>query len=210
MKVNIKFMEEKLLVLSTDNINKINEIKNILKDLPIKVLSKKELGIQDIKVKEDGTTLKENAIKKAMGISKEVEGIIVADDTGLFVDYLDGRPGVYSSRYSGEDGSYKKNNEKLLRELDGVSLEKRTAHFETVIAIITENKEIKTVTGRCEGKIGFEPKGSEGFGYDPLFIVDGYGKTFAELGEDIKNNISHRAKALKNLKVELKRQLEDD
>lgn len=203
-------MKEKRLVLSTDNINKVEEIKNILKDLPIKVLSKKDLGLEKIEIEESGTTLEENAILKAKGIAKEVENIVVADDTGLFVDYLGGKPGVHSSRYSGEEGSYRKNNEKLLRELEGVPLEKRTAYFETVIAIITEEKEIKIVTGRCNGKIGFEPKGNKGFGYDPLFIVDGYGKTFAELGEEIKNNISHRAKALEKLKYELERQLEVD
>ncbi len=203
-------MKEKLLILSTDNTHKVDEIKYILRNLPIKVLSKKDVGLEDLEIKENGTTLEENAIKKAKGISKEIEGIIVADDTGLFVDYLGGRPGVYSSRYSGKNGSYKDNNKKLLRELEGVPLEKRTAYFETVIAIIMENKKIKTVTGICEGKIGFEPKGDKGFGYDPLFIVDGHGETFAELGEDIKNNISHRAKALEKLKVELERQLEDD
>lgn len=203
-------MGEKPLVLSTDNIHKVNEIKYILRNLPIKVLSKKDVGLEKIEIEEDGTTLEENAIKKAKGISKEIEGIIVADDTGLFVDYLGGKPGIYSSRYSGEEGSYKKNNEKLLRELEGVPLEKRTAYFETIIAIITEEKKVKIVTGRCNGKIGFEPKGDKGFGYDPLFIVDGYGKTFAQLGDDIKNNISHRAKALEKLKDELERQLEVD
>jgi len=203
-------MKNKKIILSTGNIDKIEEIKDILKDLPFSIYSKKEVGLGDLEVEEDGDTLEENAIKKAMAISERVDGIVIADDTGLFVDKLNGAPGVYSSRYAGEDVSYEDNNRKLLKELEGTPSEERTAKFQTVIAIVTEDKKIKTVYGECRGRIGFEVKGSEGFGYDPLFIVDGYGKTFAQLGEEVKNKISHRAKALEKLKKELEKLAGDD
>lgn len=203
-------MNRKLLIVSSDNSHKIAEIKSILKDLPITVLSKTEAGCGDIEVIEDGDTLEENATKKAVEIAKRVNGIVIADDTGLFVDRLNGEPGVYSARYSGENATYISNNQKLLKKLEGVSLEDRTAKFKTIIAIVLEDKSVKLVSGECSGKIGFEPKGENGFGYDPLFIVNGYGKTFAELGEEIKNTISHRANALKKLKEELKILLEDE
>lgn len=202
-------MNKKVLVVSSDNNHKISEIKEILKDLPVTVLSKTEAGCGDISVLEDGNTLEENAIKKAVEIAKRINAIVIADDTGLFVDRLGGEPGVYSARYSGENATYESNNKKLLEKLEGVPLEERTAKFKTVIAIVLEDKSIKLASGECRGKIGFEPKGENGFGYDPLFIVDGYGKTFAELGEEVKNKISHRANALKNLKKELKNILED-
>ncbi|MBW4827609.1 MAG: RdgB/HAM1 family non-canonical purine NTP pyrophosphatase [Clostridiaceae bacterium] len=203
-------MKNKKIILSTGNIDKIEEIKDILKDLPFSIYSKKEVGFGGLEVEEDGDTLEENAIKKAMAISERVDGIVIADDTGLFVDKLKGAPGVYSSRYAGEDVSYEDNNRKLLKELEGIPLEERTAKFETVITIVTEDKKIKTVYGECRGRIGFETKGSRGFGYDPLFIVDGYGKTFAQLGEEVKNKISHRAKALEKLKKELEKLAGDD
>ena len=203
-------MINRRLILSTGNNNKISEIKDILVDLPVEVYSKAELGLKNLEVDEDGKTLEENAIKKAIAIIGETEGIVIADDTGLFVDKLDGRPGVHSSRYSGEGATYEDNNKKLLRELEGVPMEGRTASFKTVIAIVTEDRSVKTVYGECKGKIGFELRGEDGFGYDPLFIVDGFGKTFAELGEEVKNKISHRAKALEELKKEIKKLLEDD
>lgn len=203
-------MKNKKIILSTGNIDKIEEIKDILKDLPFYIYSKNEVGLGDLEVEEDGDTLEENAIKKAMAISERIDGIVIADDTGLFVDKLNGAPGVYSSRYAGEDVSYEDNNRKLLKELEGTPSEERTAKFQTVIAIVTEDKKIKTVYGECRGRIDFEVKGSEGFGYDPLFIVDGYGKTFAQLGEEVKNKISHRAKALEKLKKELEKLAGDD
>ncbi|MCR2044630.1 XTP/dITP diphosphatase [Anaerosalibacter massiliensis] len=198
------------IILSTGNINKVEEIEDILKGLPFSIYSKKEIGLGDLEVEEDGETLEENAIKKALAISEKVNGIVIADDTGLFVDALDGAPGVYSARYAGEEASYEDNNKKLLEELKGVALAERDAKFKTIIAIVTEDKQVKTVSGECKGKIGFELKGKEGFGYDPLFIVEGYEKTFAQLGEEIKNKISHRAKALEKLKIELEKLVEDD
>ncbi|WP_069650250.1 XTP/dITP diphosphatase [Caloranaerobacter ferrireducens] len=196
-------MNKTRLIVASGNVHKIDEIKKILKGLPLEILSKDEVGLKELDVIEDGNTLEENAIKKAVEVSKRVDGIVIADDTGLFVDKLDGRPGIYSSRYGGENATYEDNNRKLLKELEGVKLEDRTAKFKTVIAIVMEDKSYKTVEGECLGKIALNPKGNEGFGYDPLFIVDGYNKTFAELGEDIKNKISHRANALKKLRVEL-------
>ena len=201
---------ERKLILSTGNKNKVEEIKDILKDLAIKVLSKDEVGINNLHVVEDGSTLEENAIKKAKALKDKVDGMVMADDTGLFVDYLNGEPGINSARYSGEEGNDEKNIEKLLGKLEGVPMEKRRATFKTVIALITEDNRTITVQGECKGYIGFEKKGQSGFGYDPLFIVEGYGRTFAELGEVIKNKISHRAKALENLRKEIVNILEDD
>lgn len=203
-------MERRRLILSTGNINKVMEIKDILKDLPIEVLSKDEAGIKNFDVDEDGETLEENAIKKAKELKKKINGIVMADDTGLFVDYLNGEPGINSARYSGPEANSEKNIEKLLKELEGVPMEKRGATFRTIIALVTEDDRTITVEGQCKGYIGFERKGESGFGYDPLFIVEGYGKTFAELGEDIKNKISHRAKALEKLRDEIVNILEDD
>ncbi|MFA5523808.1 MAG: RdgB/HAM1 family non-canonical purine NTP pyrophosphatase [Tissierellales bacterium] len=197
-------MSKKTLIVSSDNSHKIVEIKKILKDLPITVLSKTEAGCGEIKVIEDGNTLEENAIKKAVEIAKQVNAIVIADDTGLFVDNINGEPGIYSARYSGENATDSSNRKKLLKELEGVGFEKRTAKFKTIIAIVLEDKSVKLASGECSGKIGLEEKGENGFGYDSLFIADGYDKTFSQLGEEIKNTISHRANALKNLREELK------
>lgn len=202
-------MERRKLILSTGNPHKVVEIKDILKELPIEVLSKDDLGFKEFDVEEDGKTLEENAIKKAKELKKKVEGMVMADDTGLFVDYLGEEPGIKSARYSGPTATDEKNRIKLLHELEGVPMEKRNATFKTVIALITEDHRTITVYGQCKGYIGFEEKGDSGFGYDPIFIIEGYGKTFAELGEDIKNKISHRAKALDNLKNEIINILED-
>lgn len=203
-------MQKRTIILSTGNIHKVQEIKDILKDLNLNILSKDDVGLKEFDVEEDGDTLEENAIKKAKCLSEKVDGIVIADDTGLFVDKLNGEPGVYSSRYAGEHVTYEDNNRKLLANLEGVPLNERTAAFRTVIAIVTEDKKVMTVCGECKGKIGFQLQGDAGFGYDPLLIVDGYERTFAELGEEIKNKISHRAKALEELKKKLKNILEDD
>ncbi|MTI68581.1 MAG: RdgB/HAM1 family non-canonical purine NTP pyrophosphatase [Firmicutes bacterium] len=202
-------MENRRIIVSSGNKHKIEEIKDILKGLPFNILSKDEVGLKDLDIIEDKETLKENAIKKALEVSKETKGIVIADDTGLFVDKLDGRPGIYSARYAGENATFKDNNDLLLKELKGISLDKRTAKFITVIAIV-DGENIETVVGECRGKIGFNLRGENGFGYDPLFIVDDYNKTFAELGEDIKNKISHRANALVKLRDKLKDMIKDD
>ena len=198
------------IVISTGNQHKVDEIKNILKDLPFEVISKNQLGIENLQVIEDGNTLEENSIKKAKALSEMTDYMVIADDSGLFVDALDGQPGIYSSRYGGQEANDSKNNERLLKELKHISLEERTGRFRTVIALIKEDKEVITIEGECKGSIAFEKKGQGGFGYDPVFMPDGYDKSFAELGKDFKNQISHRAKALDKLKKLLLELIKDE
>lgn len=203
-------MKHRRLVLSSNNIHKIDEIGRILEDLPIEVLSKRDIGLENLEVIEDGTTLEENSKKKAIALSEKTEYMVMADDSGIFVEALNGAPGVYSARYSGDDGNDEENNKKLLRELKDVPLEDRRGSFLTVIALVTEDKEVFTVKGECKGHIIFEPKGSNGFGYDPLFVPDRYDKTFGELDSEVKNKISHRAKALEEMRKLLIRLIEGD
>ena len=188
------------MILSSGNEHKVKEIKEILKDFDIEIVSKDELGFEDFDVDEDRDTLEGNAFKKAEELSKLVKGLVIADDTGLFVDALNGAPGVYSARYAGEHSSYKDNNELLLKNLKDVPMEKRTAYFKTVIAVILEDGLKLKAEGICKGKIGFEVHGENGFGYDPLFIVEGLEKSFGEMTDEEKNSLSHRANALRNLK----------
>ncbi len=199
-------MNKRKLVLSTENKHKVDEIKDILKDVDIEVVSRGELDIEDFHVVEDGETLEENSIKKARELAERCDYMVIADDTGLFVNALNGEPGIYSSRYAGEDGNDYKNCTKLLKNLE--DKKDRSAYFKTVIALITEDKKIYTLEGICKGSIETERKGSGGFGYDPVFKPEGYDHTFAELGELVKNRISHRAKALIELKEILKSILE--
>ena len=203
-------MKHRKLVLSTNNIHKVEEIKDILKDLPIEVLSKKDLGLEELDVVEDGTTLEENSIKKAKALSNKTDYMVMADDSGLFVEALNGVPGVYSSRYAGEEGNDLKNNKKLIKELENIPLENRNGSFKTVIALVTEEKQALTVRGECKGHIISSPRGENGFGYDPLFIPEGYNETFGELGEEVKNKISHRAKALEEIRKTLINLLKED
>lgn len=198
-------MGKRKLVISTGNQNKIDEIAAILKDLPIEILSKNDIGLGDLDVIEDGNTLEENSRIKAKALADKTDYMVVADDSGLFVDALNGEPGVYSSRYGGEEGNNELNNKKLIEELKNVPLKDRGAKFKTVIVLITEDKEEVTVEGQCKGTIGLESKGNHGFGYDPLFTPEGFSETFSELGEEIKNKTSHRAKALELLKTELEK-----
>lgn len=200
-------MSTRKLILSTGNKHKVDEIKDILKDLNIQVLSKNELDIEEFDVEEDGTTLEENSIKKAKALAEKCDYMVIADDTGLFVNALNGQPGVYSSRYAGEEGNDLKNCLKLLDNLEGMG--DRSAYFKTVIALVTEDKTIYTLEGICKGSIIEERRGSGGFGYDPVFKPEGYDQTFSQLGVETKNKISHRAKALVQLKNVLKDILED-
>ena len=149
---------------------------------------------------EDGKTLEENAVKKAVQVSKFLKKFAVADDSGLEVDFLNGDPGVYSARFSGKGATYKSNNEKLLRLLKDVPIAKRKACFKCVIAIADKGRIVGVAEGKCRGKIGFESKGDNGFGYDPIFIPNGFKKTFAQMGALGKNKISHRSIALKKAK----------
>jgi len=187
------------LVIASRNSGKIKEIKAILKDLKLDILDTGYFkGIP--RVVEDGKTLEANASKKARTISKYTKKITIADDSGLEVKMLDGRPGVKSARFAGDEGDPLKNNLKLLRLLDNVPIGKRQARFVCVMCIAKDGKVLKTVKGVCSGRISDEMKGEKGFGYDPLFIPAGYAKTFAELSQSTKNRLSHRYKALRKAK----------
>ncbi|MDD4169146.1 MAG: XTP/dITP diphosphatase [Desulfotomaculaceae bacterium] len=183
------------LVLATGNQGKVREMSDILAAYGIEVLSLREFPlIGDIK--EDGDTFKANAIKKAT-VTAGLAGLTaLADDSGLEVDYLNGAPGVLSARFAGEERNDFANNIKLLHLLAGVPPEKRTARFQCVIAIASPGGPVHTVQGTCEGVIAGEPQGEGGFGYDPLFYLPEYGKTFAEIELELKNKISHRGRAL--------------
>jgi XTP/dITP diphosphohydrolase len=187
------------LIVATRNKDKLREIKALLKGLPVDVFSLD--SFKDVpEVIEDGKTLEDNAIKKAVQTSKLLKKFIVADDSGLEVEYLNGDPGVYSARFSGKGATYKSNNEKLLKLLKDVPSAKRKACFKCVIAVVDKSKIIGLAEGVCRGKICLASKGDNGFGYDPIFIPDGYKKTFAEMGPVLKNKISHRSKALAKAK----------
>lgn len=194
----------KRLVVASNNQHKIEEIKAMLSKYNISVISLKEAAL-DIDVEEDGSTFMENAYKKAFEISKILkEDMILADDSGLMVDALGGAPGIYSARFSGEHGNYKKNNEKLKALMLGKPKEERKAQFVCAMVLITGKKQIIKVQGEVNGYIIEEEKGHSGFGYDPLFYVPEYGLTFAEMDASLKNKISHRRKALEKLDKEIK------
>lgn len=193
------------LILSSSNIDKIKEIQDIIGE-KYQVVLKSDVGLEDFDVEEIGKTLKENAYIKAKALYDLVKDNVIADDTGLFVDALDGAPGIYSARYSGEEASYKKNNEKLLYELRHLeNLKDRTARFITVICFINKNGEVYYTEGILEGYIGFYPKGENGFGYNPLFIIKDVNKTLAQLTDKERLVINHRRKALDQLKNILER-----
>ena len=185
----------KQLIIATRNPGKVKEIRDILAHLPLDIISLND--VEDVpEIVEDGTTFAENARKKAETVQRHTDGIVLADDSGLEVDYLQGAPGIYSARYAGENAYDALNNEKLLRELEGVPENQRTARFHCAMAVAASGRETVVAEGSCPGIIAEEPRGQGGFGYDPLFIVSAYDKTFAELPLEIKNEISHRSKAL--------------
>lgn len=182
------------VILASNNKHKLEEIKKILTPLGYDVLSQAEAGC-DIDVDETGTTFEENAALKAQAVYDRMKTAVIADDSGLEVDYLNGAPGVYSHRYAGENATDADRCAKLLSELSGVETEKRTARFVCVICFIDENGNKKVIRGTCEGIIGTEPRGENGFGYDPVFM---YGdRSFAEVSSEEKNTVSHRADALR-------------
>jgi len=187
------------IVLATRNEDKIKEIKKILVFLPVEFLSLKQFPHLP-KINEDGKILKENALKKAKLVAKLTGKIALADDSGLEVEALNGAPGVFSSRFAGQGCTYAENNRKLLKLMKNVPSEKRNALFRCVLALATPFGKVKTVEGKIKGKISRRILGRYGFGYDPVFIVPSYGKTFAQLGPRIKNKISHRAQALFKIK----------
>ena len=195
----------KKLVIASNNEGKIKEIKKVLADLPVEVLSLRDIGLE-IDVEEDGLTFEDNAKKKSVEIYKELiknekdNFIVMSDDSGLEVDYLNGEPGVFSARYAGEHGNDKKNNEKLLLNLSGVSNDNRKARFVCQLALINDKNEYRTVRGTVEGYILEEEKGNGGFGYDPLFLYEPLNRSFGELTMEEKNKISHRGVALQKVK----------
>ena len=193
----------KKVIFATGNTGKMKEIREILSDLDAEVLSMKEAGIQ-VDIVEDGKTFEENALIKAATICKLTGEIVLADDSGLEIDYLNKEPGVYSARYMGEDTDYHIKNANLIERMNGVPDEQRTARFVCAIAAAFPDGTVKTVRGTMEGRIGYEEKGENGFGYDPIFFLPEYGCTSAELSMEEKNKISHRGKALQAIKDELK------
>ncbi len=194
----------KRIIFATKNAGKIKEINAILSDMGVSVISMKEAGIC-ADAEENGCTYEENALIKARAAAALTQDIVLADDSGLEIDYLNGEPGIYSARYLGEDTPYSVKNAELVRRLEGVPDEQRTARFVCAIAaVMPDGKEI-TVRAAIEGRIGYEEKGSGGFGYDPIFYVPKLHKTTAELTEAEKNEVSHRGKALRLMKEELKK-----
>lgn len=190
-------------ILATNNMKKLAEMQRILSPLGINVVTAKMLGKQLEDVEEDGKTFEDNAKLKARAACKEMNMPAIADDSGLCVDYLDGAPGIFSARFAGEHGNDEKNNDLLLEKLDGVPLEKRTAHYVCAICCTFPDGREIVVRGECNGVIGFERDGHEGFGYDPLFLVDG--KDFGRYTAEEKDKISHRGNALRLLTKELEK-----
>ena len=192
------------IIFATGNAGKIREINAIMADTGMEVVSVKDAGIQ-IDVEENGKTYEENALIKARAAAAGSKDIVMADDSGLEIDYLNGEPGIYSARYLGEDTSYRIKNADLVSRLEGVPDEKRTARFVCAIAAVLPDGRELTVRAAIEGRIGYEEKGANGFGYDPIFYVPEFQKTTAELTETEKNEVSHRGKALRLMKEELKK-----
>ena len=191
------------MVVATRNAGKLREIRAVLAPLGLEILSLEDFPeIPD--VVEDGATFRENAVKKATETARRTGERTVADDSGLMVDALQGRPGVYSSRYAGENATDEERCMKVLAEMAGVPAGSRQAVFVCAIALAEPGGQAQVVEGECRGEIAFSPRGSEGFGYDPIFFLPEYGKTMAELPPEVKNRISHRARALEKLKVVLK------
>lgn len=197
------------VIFATGNKGKVKEIQMILADMVKEVITMKEAGIE-IEVEENGSTYEENALIKARAVAACTDSLVMADDSGLEIDYLNCEPGIYSARYMGEDTSYRIKNANLIERLEGVPDEKRTARFVCAIAaILPDGREI-TTRGVIEGRVGYEEKGTNGFGYDPIFYVPAFGKTTAELSEEEKNKVSHRGNALMLMKEELKKYEDTD
>ena len=190
------------IIFATGNEGKMREIREILAGMETEILSMKEAGLQS-DAEETGTTFEENAIIKAKAMAAMTDDIVLADDSGLEVDYLNKEPGIYSARYLGEDTSYDIKNQAILDRMKGVPKEKRSARFVCAIAAVLPNKEVLVVRETIEGYIGYEVAGCNGFGYDPIFYVDEFGCSTAELPEEEKNKVSHRGKALRVMREKL-------
>lgn len=203
-------MKADKIVFATGNADKMREIRMIMADLGLEIQSMKEAGV-DADIVEDGKTFEENAVIKASAIAEElgkkgVKAVVLADDSGLEIDYLNREPGIYSARYMGEDTSYAVKNASLIQRLEGVPDEKRTARFVCVIAAVFPDGRKFTTRAAIEGRIGYEERGQNGFGYDPIFYLPEYGLYSAELEPEEKNRISHRGKALEEMKKVLKQE----
>lgn len=198
-------MEQKI-VFATGNEGKMREVRLILQDLGFPVLSMKEAGVS-LDIEENGTTFAENAMIKARAVWEKTGGIVLADDSGLVVDYLGGEPGVYSARYLGEDTSYEIKNQAIIDRLADAKEEERTARFVSAIAAVLPDGSELVTEGTVEGLIAHEPAGNGGFGYDPIFYLPEYGVTSAETPIEKKNEISHRGKALEAMKIKLRERL---
>lgn len=187
------------LLVATKNQGKLKEIKELLSDLPFKVTSLADYdGLPEIV--EDGKTFEQNALKKAATIAMATGKLTMGEDSGLQVKVLGNAPGIYSARFSGDQATDEKNNEKLLHSLKGKPLDQRSARYRCCVALVDRGGILSVVNGTCGGTIGFELKGQNGFGYDPLFIINRYQKTFGELDSAVKAKISHRARALKKVR----------
>lgn len=204
-------MKVEKIVFATGNADKMREIRMIMADLGIGIESVKEAGI-DADIVEDGNTFEENAKIKASAVAAElkkrgVDAIVLADDSGLEVDYLDKEPGIYSARYMGKGTPYTVKNANLIGRLEGVPDERRTARFVCAIAAVFPDGHTIVTRGTMEGRIGYEEKGGNGFGFDPIFYLPEYGQYSAELAPEEKNSISHRGKALNEMKKALQARL---
>lgn len=187
------------IIFATGNQDKMQEIREIMQGMDMELISMKEAGIS-VDVEEDGSTFEENALIKARAIAQYTDAIVLADDSGLEVDYLNKEPGIYSARYLGEDTPYSLKNQKIIERLVGVPKEQRSARFVCAIAAVLPNKEELVTRQTMEGYIGEAPGGENGFGYDPIFYLEEYGCSSAALSRDEKNAISHRGKALRAMR----------
>ncbi len=191
--------KENIIVAASANKHKIAEIKAITAKFGMNLISRDDAGVPKFEVKEDGETFEENSYKKAYEIMKACGKITLADDSGLVTEYLDGAPGVYSARFAGENATDAENNAKLLSLMENAKGDMRAAKFVSVITMVFPSGESLVARGECKGRILRKAAGENGFGYDPLFVPDGYDESFAEISPEEKNRISHRACALKEL-----------
>ena len=197
------------IIFATKNQGKMREIREIMSDFPVEIVSMKDAGLYDIDIEENGSSFEENAVIKAREIQKLTGEIVLADDSGLEVDYLGGEPGIYSARYMGEDTPYSIKNNNIIERLDGVPDEERGARFVCAVAAAFPDGEIEVVRGTVEGRIGYREEGENGFGYDPIFYLPGRGCTSAALSPEEKNTISHRGAALKKIRPCIESYLRD-
>lgn len=194
------------ILFATSNAGKAKEVQAMFSNLDVDVKTLREEGI-DVAIEENGQTFAENALIKAKAIAGMTDKIVLADDSGLVVDYLNGEPGIYSARYMGEDTSYDIKNARILERMEGVPDDQRTARFVCAMAAIMPGGEVICTEGIMEGLIGYEMKGTNGFGYDPIFYLPEYGMTSSEISPEKKNEISHRGKALRKMQDELKKRI---